>query len=90
MAGKIIRITMFKIPSTDNQVKFLDLYRTMASTATKVLFPFPQSPLFSIIAAHSNLPRTANPISSLWQPDKPSRTNAAKATRSSLSPNSAV
>lgn len=26
---------MFKIPSKENQVKFLDLFRTMASTATK-------------------------------------------------------
>jgi len=35
MAAKIIRITMFKIPSKENQAKFLDLYRTLASTATK-------------------------------------------------------
>jgi hypothetical protein len=35
MAG-IIRITLFKIPVKDNQVKLLDLYRTLASSAKKV------------------------------------------------------
>jgi hypothetical protein len=39
MASKIIRITMFKIPSEENRAKFLDLYKMLASTATKVLSP---------------------------------------------------
>lgn len=36
MAGKIIRITMFKLPSKDNQQKLVGLYKTMSTTARKV------------------------------------------------------
>jgi hypothetical protein len=36
MAG-IIRITLFKIPAKENQAKLLDLYRTLAASAKKVL-----------------------------------------------------
>lgn len=34
----IVRVTLFKIPSKENQKKFLDLYPTLAKTAVKVLF----------------------------------------------------
>jgi hypothetical protein len=36
MAG-IIRITLFKIPAKENQAKLLDLYRTLAASAKKVI-----------------------------------------------------
>ncbi len=36
MAG-IVRITLFKIPAKENQAKLLDLYRTLAASAKKVI-----------------------------------------------------
>lgn len=36
MAGKIIRVTMFKLPSKKNQLKFIDLYKVLVATARKV------------------------------------------------------
>jgi hypothetical protein len=36
MAGKIIRITMFKLPSKENQQKMIGLYKTLSETARKV------------------------------------------------------
>jgi len=36
MAG-IIRITLFKIPLKENQGKLLDLYKTLAASAKKVI-----------------------------------------------------
>jgi len=35
MASRIVRITMFKLPSKDDQQKLLGLYRTLSETATK-------------------------------------------------------
>ncbi|KAL2069232.1 hypothetical protein VTL71DRAFT_15570 [Oculimacula yallundae] len=35
MASKTIRVTMFKIPSKENQQKLLGLYRTLSATAKK-------------------------------------------------------
>jgi hypothetical protein len=45
MAGKIIRVTMFKIPVVENQHKLSELYKTLSATAEKVnllhcLFPY--------------------------------------------------
>jgi len=48
MAG-IIRITMFKIPSKANQEKFLDLYRTLSSTAIKDGKPY----ILSLVAGQA-------------------------------------
>jgi len=48
MAG-IIRITMFKIPAKENQAKFLDLYRTLASTAKKDGKPY----ILSLVAGQA-------------------------------------
>lgn len=36
MATKVIRVTMFKIPSVENQHKFIELYKTLSATAVKV------------------------------------------------------
>ncbi|CZR51728.1 related to stress responsive A/B barrel domain protein [Phialocephala subalpina] len=35
MASKIVRITMFKLPSKEDQKKLLGLYKTLSETATK-------------------------------------------------------
>ncbi|KAH6710752.1 hypothetical protein BKA61DRAFT_612343 [Leptodontidium sp. MPI-SDFR-AT-0119] len=35
MASKTIRVTMFKIPSKENQQKLLSLYKTLSQTAKK-------------------------------------------------------
>lgn len=47
MAG-IIRITMFKVPAKENQLKVLELYKTLTATATKVR-TFPMLLLFDAI-----------------------------------------
>lgn len=45
--GTIYRITLFKIPSADDQSKLLDIYRGMPGKAVKVRFiPFPLLPSF--------------------------------------------
>jgi len=36
MAGKIIRVTMFKLPSKENQQKMMGLYKVLSETARKV------------------------------------------------------
>ncbi|KIN01562.1 hypothetical protein OIDMADRAFT_19345 [Oidiodendron maius Zn] len=35
MAGKIIRVTMFKLPSKENQQKMIGLYKVLSETARK-------------------------------------------------------
>jgi len=40
MASRIIRITMFKIPSKGDQAKTLELYDTLSKTATKDGAPY--------------------------------------------------
>ena len=42
MASKVIRVTMFKLPSTESQSKLISLYKTLSQTAKKVtvLFSF--------------------------------------------------
>ncbi|KAK0110023.1 hypothetical protein ONS95_002684 [Cadophora gregata] len=40
MAGKTIRVTMFKIPSKENQQKLLGLYKILSQTAKKDGSPY--------------------------------------------------
>lgn len=40
MAAKTIRVTMFKIPSKENQQKLLRLYKTLSQTAKKDGSPY--------------------------------------------------
>ncbi|PVH89061.1 hypothetical protein DL98DRAFT_161325 [Cadophora sp. DSE1049] len=40
MASKTIRVTMFKIPSRENQQKLLGLYKTLTQTAKKDGSPY--------------------------------------------------
>ncbi|KAH7409531.1 hypothetical protein BKA64DRAFT_399601 [Cadophora sp. MPI-SDFR-AT-0126] len=40
MASKTVRVTMFKIPSKENQQKLLGLYRTLSQTAKKDNKPY--------------------------------------------------
>jgi hypothetical protein len=47
MASRIIRITMFKIPSKSDQAKALENYSTLSKTATKV--PPPSTQVFTCI-----------------------------------------
>jgi hypothetical protein len=42
MSGKIIRITMFKVPSKASQQKMIGLYKALSESARKVC---PQRPL---------------------------------------------
>jgi hypothetical protein len=77
MAG-IIRITLFKIPVKENQAKLLDLYRTVAASAKKVIpYFFPDG---SEKEAHTFFYRTESPTSCPWSLVKRTTTNAAKAT----------
>jgi hypothetical protein len=51
MAGKIIRVTMFKLPSKESQQKMIGLYKTLSETARKVylqLSPQPHPRLFTL------------------------------------------
>jgi hypothetical protein len=41
MAGKIIRVTMFKLPSKENQLKLAAFYKTLSETARKVYVQVP-------------------------------------------------
>lgn len=41
MAGKIIRVTMFKIPSVEDQQKVIGLYKKLSTSQKKVRLPPP-------------------------------------------------
>jgi hypothetical protein len=46
MSGPVIRVTMFKIPSTENQLKMAENYKTLSATATKVRQTTTSPPFF--------------------------------------------
>jgi hypothetical protein len=59
MTGKIIRITMFKVPLKENQIKLIELYKTLRENARKVYLQRPLSSLPSRL--NSRLFQLANP-----------------------------
>jgi len=65
MSGRIIRVTMFKIPSKESQAKMVESYKTLSANAVKVYF----QPAATSYANNLTTPRTANPTSSPYTQD---------------------